>query len=643
MCGIAGYLNFGDSPTSPTLLQGMTEYIHHRGPDDAGVYRTPDMRVGLGSRRLAIIDLTADGHMPMSNETNDIWVIFNGEIYNHSSLRSTLKKNGHMFRSQSDTEVIVHLYEENGLGFLDSINGMFAIALWDATRQKMIIARDRIGKKPLYYTIAGDTFLFASEIKAILFTCNLHRHIDLWALSQYLTYGFVMPPLTMFHGIYKLAAGQILEIDKLGHISLNTYWRPFNDKSKSLVVEHMSIEQHIFNIRDMLEESVAQRMIADVPVGAFLSGGLDSSSIVATMSKVMDRPVDTVTIFYPQNPENDETAFARLLAKKVGANYNQITVTDEDTMRILHECVYHLDEPISDPACINTYCASQYFRKNGVIVSLVGEGADELFLGYPTYSKYKKFLRYWNVYNKLPAAITSIPSKGMAMLLRAGTLDNYADLIERAQKGNAIFLGTWTFFGEQSKSSLLSRRWGERLQKLPAHSLAEDAQAEFPAFLKRNHLSLMSLTDFKMQLAEKFLMRVDKMSMAHSIEVRTPFLDHRIAEYALSIPGNLRACHSPKYLLRRAVCDIIPEEIMNRPKMGFSTPIIHWFNGKLGRYFQNRIEESRIFADGILDSRYCEELLKRHRSGRITNHHKLWSILALSEWYDCFNVDGFAE
>jgi asparagine synthase (glutamine-hydrolysing) len=643
MCGIAGYLNFGASSTNSASLEGMIECIRHRGPDDAGIYCTPDMLVGLGSRRLAIIDLTSDGHMPMSNETNDVWVTFNGEIYNHSTLRHKLINRGHRFKSKTDTEVLIHLYEEEGVSFLESVNGMFAIALWDEKSQQLIIARDRVGKKPLYYAVANNLFIFASEIKSLISSYQLERTINLSALSQYLTYGFVMPPATLFKGVYKLSAGEVFTISKPGHTSRHHYWSPFKNEKRCLDVQKMDIEQHVTNIRTMLEESVAQRMVADVPVGAFLSGGLDSSTIVAIMSKVMDRPVDTVTVCYPQNPENDETSFARILAKKVGASYNQIAVTEEDVIRVLPECAYHLDEPISDPACINTYCASEYFRKNGVIVSLVGEGADELFLGYSTYSKYNTFFRYWNIYRKLPKCLTRIQSAGIAMLLNTCKRDNYADLVERSQNGNASFLSTWTIFGDRSKSSVLSREVGERLRKFPAYLAAEDAQNEFPSFLKTNPLSLMSLTDFKMQLCEKFLMRVDKMSMAHSIEVRAPFLDHRIAEYALSIPGDLRGYHTPKYLLRRAVADIIPEEIMNRPKMGFSTPIAHWFQGKLGRYLDGRIHESNVFADGILDSRYCKGLLEGHRSGHALHHHKLWNILTLAEWYDYFNVDGLSD
>lgn len=451
MCGIAGLMTYGERCVSPELLAEMTRRMTHRGPDDSGTYISRDGHVGLGSSRLSIQDLSPLGHMPMPNEEHCVWLTFNGEIYNFKKLRPELIRRGHKFVSETDTEVIIHLYEESGLGFLDELDGMFAIALWDETEEFLLLARDRLGEKPLYYTDGGGYFRFASEIKALLADTSIPRSLDLESLNQYLTFGFVQPPRTMFAGIHKLAPGERLIVHRNGQRELTRFWSPLSDADYVKDVRSRSIQEHIHEIRVRLERSVEECLVADVPIGAFLSGGVDSSAVVSLMSQKMGRNVESVTISYPDQPESDESSFAKRVAERTGANLHRLLVYAEDAEEAFPSCVYHQDEPVADPACINTFIASKYLREIGIPVALVGEGADELFLGYPSYLKYQRIMPLWRASSIIPKPVRSWLFALADPLLGPLGLLAHRDLLRRASDGEGIFVSTDSFFLDGKK------------------------------------------------------------------------------------------------------------------------------------------------------------------------------------------------
>jgi asparagine synthase (glutamine-hydrolysing) len=640
MCGITGLMASGDRNVSPELLRDMTRRIAHRGPDDSGIYISPDRHVGLGSSRLSIQDLSPAGHMPMSNETGRVWLTFNGEIYNFKQLRPDLVRRGHRFVSETDTEVVIHLYEERGLGFLDELEGMFAIALWDEERQLLLIARDRLGEKPLYYTDRGGMFRFASEIKSLLADDSLPRSLDIESLNQYLTFGFVQAPRTMFEGIHKLAPGERLTIRRNSQPERERFWKPLSNLDQVCHVRSLGLQEQIREVRTRLERSVESCLVADVPVGAFLSGGVDSSTVVSLMSQKTGRRVECVTISYPDQPASDESAFAQMVADQVGANLHPVLVRAEDAEEAFSSCVYHQDEPLSDPACINTWIASRHLRAMGVPVALVGEGADELFLGYPSYLKFQRIWPLWRAGSVIPRLV-HMGLRGLAdpLLGRLG-LSAQRDLLRRASQGEGIFVSTDPFFLDGDKVRIAGGQLNELARRRPSSSVTEQMGIDAHGFLgKEDLLSRISLAEVQMRMAELLLMRVDKLSMAHSIEVRAPFLNWHLAELALALPGSTRTFgRKPKALLKAAVADLIPEQTINRPKMGFSTAVEQWCRTWAGDLLEQKIKSSDLFRSGILSASEARKLLAQHRLGRRSHHPRLWNLLCLAEWWDRYGL-----
>ena len=640
MCGITGLMASGDRHVSPELLREMTRRIGHRGPDDSGIYISPDRHIGLGSSRLSIQDLSPAGHMPISNETSRVWLTFNGEIYNFKQLRPDLVRHGHRFVSETDTEVIVHLYEELGLGFLDELEGMFAIAIWDEERQLLLLARDRLGEKPLYYTDRGGTFRFASEIKGLLADDSLPRSLDLESLNQYLTFGFVQAPRTMFEGVHKLAPGECLTIRRNGRPERRRFWNPLSNLDQVRHVRSLGLHEQIREIRTCLERSVESCLVADVPVGAFLSGGVDSSTVVSLMSQKTGRRVECVTISYPDQPASDESAFAQMVADQVGANLHPVFVRAEDAEEAFSSCVYHQDEPLSDPACINTWIASRHLRAMGVPVALVGEGADELFLGYPSYLKFQRIWPLWRAGSVMPRIMRrGLLALSDPFLGRLG-LSAQRDLLRRASQGEGIFVSTDPFFLDGEKVRIAGGQLSELARSRPSSSVTEQMGVDVHGFLgKEDLLSRISLAEVQMRMAELLLMRVDKLSMAHSIEIRAPFLNWRLAEYALALPGPTRTFgRKPKALLKAAVADLIPQQTINRPKMGFSTAVEQWCRTWAGDLLEQRIKSSELFRSGILSASEASSLLAQHRLGRRSHHPRLWNILCLTEWWERYGI-----
>jgi len=644
MCGIAGIMSFEGHSIPRDLLDAMTDAEVHRGPDDRGTYISEDARIGLGSRRLSIIDLSVAGNMPMSNETADVWVTFNGEIYNFQKLRNSLVKKGHCFKSVTDTEVLVHLYEELGPAFVKEIDGMFAIALWDAKLKRLVLARDRLGEKPLYMAAHDGFFRFASEIKAIVVDRSLRRLISPEALSQYLTFGFVQPPLTMFAGITKLAPGQIMIVLSDGSSTVSNYWSPAPTPEELDDARCLPIETHVRNVRASLERAVDACLIADVPIGAFLSGGVDSSAVVALMARKLGRGIDAVTMQYPGHADIDESEFAQQVADRAGARLHRVRITENDAIEAFGECVFHLDEPISDPACINTYIGSRYLRSIGVPVALIGEGADELFLGYPFYFRHRRIAPLWSARRVVPAAVRSVLYASVEPMMNPLGLGRHRDLLRRVTSSESLFLSSEPFFPDSDKLAITGHSIAGVVKRIPSTTVTEAVLAEANGAFKGDILAQMGFTEMRMRMAEKLLMRVDKLSMAHSVEVRAPYLDHRLARLALSLPSAIRApSGDPKALLKRAVADLLPAASLARPKMGFATPVPHWFRGRLGNYLRQMLETSVLVTSGLLSKAAVTQLLDEHNGGRVSHHTKLWNLLCLVEWANRFEIAGIAQ
>jgi asparagine synthase (glutamine-hydrolysing) len=649
MCGICGIYEYGlaEPAITPSLVAAMRDTMPHRGPDDSGTYISPDRRVGLGHRRLAIVDLSPAGRNPMSNEDGRIWITFNGEIYNHESLRGPLIEAGHKYRSRTDTETIIHLYEEFGLDFISKLEGFFAIGLWDERTGDLLLVRDRVGIKPLYYTVAGGRIIFASEIKAILAHPSVSRDVDEEALYHYLTFLTTPAPLTLFAGISKLPPGCFLRCNRAGDIKIVRYWDAVGKETG----QPMSEEDTAAEVYRLLNESIKKRMMSDVPFGVFLSGGVDSTANVALMSRMMDRPVRTFTVGFKDNPEYNELEEARMVAREYGTDHHEVIITQQDLLDSLPDLIFHQDEPNADPVCLPLLHVSKLARETGTIVVQVGEGSDELFCGYGDYVSYLHlYRRGWSQLMHLPGFVRKAVSfaglsafnMGGRHLLRRGR-KMAPDLFRRLAAGEELFWSGAFVFDEVYKSRLFSAQTLDRMaagvgggKRLSSYSVI---QADLDRLLAvRPHagdLERMIYLDLKLRLPELLLMRVDKVTMATSIEARVPFLDHKLVELAMNIPSSLKFHHGEKkYILKRALRGHVPDWVLDRPKKGFGTPINEWMLDRLGGMISHELFNSSLRKRQLFNYDFIKQLLDQQRGGKVNNAFFLWSLLNLSLWYD---------
>jgi asparagine synthase (glutamine-hydrolysing) len=638
MCGIAGLYNFGASARDERgAVQAMRDAMTHRGPDDAGLWESPDKRVVLAHRRLSIVDLSPAGHQPMSNEDGSVWITFNGEIYNHAALRPGLEGKGHRFRSRTDTEAIVHQYEEDGDDCLDALDGMFALGIWDAPRDRLLLARDRLGKKPLYYTVVGGRLLFASEIKGLLAHPDVGRDIDPEGLNLYLTFGNVPAPHTLFAGIKKLPAGHRLACGRFGNLQIERYWSAVPDEPWPVAVDERTA---IARVRELLGAAVQKRMMADVPVGAFLSGGVDSSANVALMSRLVDRPLQTYSVgfegFGPKENFHD-LPYARLVAEKFRCDHHEISVTADECRDYLPELVYQQDEPIGDPACLPMHFLCRQARKDGVIVVLVGEGSDEVFGGYGDMAHLiHSASPRWERLRRLPRFVRAGLAEA-SRLLRAPA--GRTDLLRRARDGQPLYWGLDVVFWDNEKAQLLTpearARLGEHRRSQGGELVSQiyaDLAARQPG---ADVLQQMSVVELANRLPELLLMRVDKLSMAHSIEARAPFLDAALVAYGLSLPHGLKIQGARgKHVLKEALRGTLPDEVLDRPKQGFRVPLPAWLRGPLASWAKHQMFESALAARGFFNRSYVDEMWTRHLGGVQDHSFDLWCLVNLGAWYD---------
>ncbi len=667
MCGIAGLFRTEGAlgtnmPLGPALDQ-MNRAMAHRGPDGDGIWVSDDQRVGLAHRRLAIVDLSADAAQPMSDDAHSIYITFNGEIYNHLKLRVDLENKGHRFNTDhSDTEVLVHGYKEWGVeGLVKRLEGMFAFAIWDTKRRVLTVARDRIGIKPVYFTRAGGTFRFASEIKAILCDSAVTRQIDPNALNHYLSFMVAPAPLTMFQGIYKLPAAHIMEINDQGDLKAWRYWdaQPGQgiDPSEMAGLSDKAREQfYVDGIRSRLEAAIKKRMMSDVPFGVFLSGGIDSSANVALMNQFTDRPVETFTVGFKDHTHLNELDYARLIADKFKTNHHEVLIDEGDMMGYLDDLVHHQDEPIADWVCIPLYFVSKLARDNGVTVVQVGEGADEQFCGYDSWMTYLRFFeKFWDPYTKtMPGPIKKLMGslgRSLAPATR-GRCGQIAEALHRAGTGQELFFSGANAFWNVHKNRLLnmSAAGASRIHDdlagsgLDLTGIASPESGEVINGYFRDladnhpnadHLTRMAFSELRLRLPELLLMRVDKISMSTSIEGRVPFLDHDLVEFTMDIPQAYKVRGGvKKHLLKQAVSDLLPDEIIHRKKMGFAAPVEQWLQGDFGREAEEKVLASPILRDGLLSKSYITERFREHREGKADHALHLWTLFNLTSWQD---------
>jgi asparagine synthase (glutamine-hydrolysing) len=618
MCGICGIVAAPGDAVDPDALARMTAVIRHRGPDDDGFYVDEDRAVGLGFRRLSIIDVKG-GHQPLTNEDETVWVVFNGEIYNFRALRSELERSGHRFATDSDTEVIVHLYEQHGPRCVERLDGMFAFAVWDDRRHTLTLARDRFGKKPLHYAVTtGGGVLFASELKSLLQHPECPRTLDPVSLSQYLALDYVPSPRSILEGIRKVPAAQVA-VWRAGKISVERYWDlPFGESLTE------SDEEVVEEFRRLFRNAVERRLMSDVPLGAFLSGGIDSSSVVAAMADLLPRGnVKTFSIGFTER-SFDESSHARRVAQLFGTDHHEQTLTAGAMVELLPEAVSFLDEPLADPSVLPTYLLSRFTREH-VTVALGGDGGDELLAGYPTFPA-DRVARAYVVPTKLHQRLV-LP---LADRLPVSTANFSLDFkIKRFLRGaslsptqrHAAWLGALT---PEEQRQLHLPAWAEAYESVAAIDRANTG---------RDPVQRLIYLYARSYLEDDILVKVDRASMAASLEVRAPFLDRDLVEFLGRVPSRLKLRRlSTKQLLKRAMRDALPQEIIDRPKKGFGIPVAEWLKSDLREQLLDELSPDRIRRQGLFDPGEVTRLANEHLEGRRDHRKPLWALFMFQLW-----------
>jgi len=635
MCGITGAVWTSGQPVSREALDDMTDILRHRGPDGRGTYWQPcpdGSGVALGHRRLSIIDL-ATGGQPLANEDQTVWVTFNGEIYNYRELRAALVAAGHVFRTDTDTEVLVHLYEDHGPDLVDQLRGMFAFAIWDARRRRLLLARDRLGQKPLVYRVEPGRLLFASEIKSLLRAPGVPRDIDLGAIDAYLAYLYVPHPRTIFRGISKLPPGHVAVFER-DRLEVRRYWRPDFEARSALSPAQLRTQ-----LRERLDESVRLRLRSDVPVGAFLSGGLDSTTIVGLMQAQATTPVQTFTVGFPV-AGFDETPHAEQAARHLQTRHRQLRVTP-DGLDLLPTLTWHFDEPFADSSAIPTWHISEFARRH-VKVALTGDGGDELLAGYPRYRTVHRLAQL----DRLPRAMRAAAARcGRRWLSANGGQRSWSrrlrGRLEALAEPGPQRLARWVAtFSDQLRHDLYSDPYRASVADEDAGALLAQAAR---CCAGRSAGKQATIVDLLHYLPGALLAKVDIMSMAHGLECRSPLLDHHVVELALSIPFRQLARGSrPKPLIAEAFAELIPAELRRRPKAGFSPPMGHWFRHELDEPARAMLLDPRSLGRGYFSGPAIERLLAEHAAGAWDHGERIWALVCLESWHQMF-VDAVPD
>lgn len=625
MCGFCGIVSLnGNCQTKDDDIRLINNALRHRGPDDEGYYCNE--RVALGHRRLSIIDLNT-GHQPIFNEDRSIVIVFNGEIYNYQELRDETVALGHRYYTDTDTETIIHLYEEYGADCVQKLNGMFAFAIWDNKVGRLVLARDRLGIKPLYYCIDNTRLSFASELTALLRDRTISRTINKNALLSYFTYEYVPSPLTIIENIFKLPAAHVLVLEK-GTSNVHRYWHLPDSAKFSTNSEPQDLAQEVFK---RLKNSVGLQMVSDVPIGAFLSGGIDSSSIVGLMTALSPIPVETFSVGFAES-SYDELRYAREVSNHFGTKHHEIILTP-DIGDLLDTVIKHLDEPFADVSAIPTYLISAFAREH-VKVILSGDGGDEIFAGYERYIANRLFKFYetipeslrHNVINKFFSAIPPTAQK-------KGLINKLKRFNEGAMLPKEIEHLRWqTFLSEDIKRSLFTKEFLGATHRFDRYSFIKTS---FDTVAHHDDLFRQTYVDLINYLPDDILTKVDRMSMAVSLETRVPFLDHEFVEYVFGIPSSLKLHgYDTKYILKKAMRDFLPKSTTKRPKQGFSIPVKNWLKYEIRELMLDYLKPEKIRETGFFNEAFVSKLIDEHLSNKANNSHQLWSLLVFEMWRD---------
>jgi asparagine synthase (glutamine-hydrolysing) len=640
MCGIAGIMKFGGEARADVVaLRRMCDVIAHRGPDDDGFYT--DGPVGIGMRRLSIIDV-AGGHQPISNETGTIWIVFNGEIYNHSELRKDLEARGHRYRTNSDTETIVHLYEEYGRDCVNHLRGMFAFAIWDREKRSLFVARDRLGIKPLYYRLTSESFLFGSEIKVILAHGGVRSEFHSSALPEYLAFGYLSGEETFYNGVKKLLPGHRLELSEHGQIRIDQYW----DLDASSTEPARGESYYIETYREMLEQAVGSHLMSDVPLGVFLSGGVDSSAVAALMTKIRKSPIETFSVGYTEQTYS-ELPYARTVAKHLNSVHHEVLVSESDFFDSLPRLIWHEDEPIVWPSSVSLYFVAKLARER-VTVVLTGEGADETLGGYTRYAFTLRNQALDRAYRSVTPEFLRKQVRGLiaeSPLIGAKLRRKLAHTclgVDSASWSDFYFDNFLSAFNQAQQTQLLT---DDTLRKLTPGSAYQHVLGYWENS-KGELLQRLLYTDIKTYLVE-LLMKQDNMSMAASIESRVPFLDHKLVEFATRIPREIQLNGlAGKVILKKAVEDLLPRSILYRRKLGFPTPWSGWLAGSRLDAIEQLLTGSRAMERGYFRRDAIEQLFAEHRAKYRDHYDRIWRLLNLELWHRvCLEgeSEGFAR
>jgi len=626
MCGICGKISFNkNSKITEALLRDMCATLRHRGPDDEGIYLSEgNARAGLGHRRLSIIDLSQAGHQPMSNEDGTIWLSMNGEIYNFPELREALEKKGHRFKSRTDAETILHMYEDKGTDCLKEFRGAFAFAIWDSKKNRLFIARDRVGKKPLYYSYRNQTLTFASEIKAILKDPEISAQVNRPAITDYLSYGYTPTPETMFRGIMKLPPAHMMVYEN-DTLKIERYWRL--DFSKKLILSEAEYQHRIM---DLLEEATRIRLISDVPLGTFLSGGIDSSAVVYLMSKINTSPVKTFSIGFEEQ-SHSELKYAKIIANTFGTEHHEYIVKPK-AIELLPKLVWHYDEPYADSSALPSYYVAKMTRQE-VKVALNGDGGDEDFGGYERFMA----ARFAELFRKLPEALrNSIIKLFINRIPESLEFKHFATRFKRfmtmASKPYRERHYNWvSIFRDAEKKNLFSDVFKKEISSRNSFHYINNT---FEECTSKDIVDRVMFTDIETGLLNDLLVKMDIATMANSLEGRSPFLDQKVMEFAASMPSNLKIKGTRlKYILKKALTKALPEEILSRGKMGFGIPVDNWFRGELKKYAYEILMSEQCVKRGYFKKENIKRMLDDHSDGNNNYGARIWTLLNLELWH----------
>lgn len=614
MCGIAGKLDF-ERPPELATVDKMCRALEHRGPDSHGFHC--DGPIAFGARRLAIIDIPG-GDQPISSEDGRVTVVMNGEIYNASSLREDLRRRGHRFRSRVDTEVLVHLYEEHGDQVVDQLQGMFAFAIWDSRRYRLFCARDRLGKKPFFWTRRGSSFWFASELGALVSDSEIPRIVDAQALSIYLGLLHIPHPMTIFQGIQKLPPAHTLSVD-VGGLSVRRYWRlKFEPKLRTRAPELIEEE-----LRQRVAEATRVRMVADVPVGAYLSGGVDSTVVVANMAALSSKPLKTFSIAW-REASHDETRYARLVAERFGTEHHEMVVQPQAARDLLPALARHYGEPFADPSAVPSFKLADLARRHAKVL-LNGDGGDESFSGYPRYGRHLAPFSGRGA-GAEPRSLLRRMSQRLAQRDIAGAL-----ALGRPRSSPRNYAFGFCAFDALRQRELLNPDLAVQVDVGAAESWLTGLWRRAPA---RNDVDRMISVDIENYLSAQLMTKTDIATMAHSIEARSPLMDHTLVEFAATIPAELKRDQSGgKLVLRRAYRGIVPDEVLDRPKMGFGAPMAHWFRNSLGDLPEELLTDATARQRGYFQPAEVERLIREHKDSRWDHSERIWALIQLEAWH----------